>query len=451
MIDVVKKVAEIVKSSGGRALAVGGCVRDGLLGYGVINDFDIECFSISPERLEVDLSKAFELDLVGKSFGVIKLRHYDIDIAIPRKETKLGLGHRAFELEYDPQLSIREAASRRDFTVNAIYSDPLTGEIIDPWGGREDLEKGVLRHVSNHFSEDPLRVLRGMQFVSRFNLIADRETLGLCRAMTPENLPRERLIGEWKKLLIKGKSISRGLTFLRETGWVKYYPELESLIGCRQDKRWHPEGDVWNHTLCSLDAFAVERDEHDYGDDENLIVALAVLCHDFGKPLTTRCESYDGRIRSLGHDEAGVAPTISFLKRLTNEERILKEVPPLVKAHMRPFSLWKNKSSDSAIRRLSSDVGRIDRLLRVASADEGGRPPFPRQIEHLEWLKSQSLRLAVADAVPKPILMGRDLMDIGMKPSKEFGIILKNAYEAQLDGEFFDKAGAMQFVRRKFR
>jgi tRNA nucleotidyltransferase (CCA-adding enzyme) len=258
-------------------------------------------------------------------------------------------------------------------------------------------------------------------------------------------------MGEWKKLLIKGKSISRGLAFLRETGWVKYYPELESLIGCKQDKRWHPEGDVWNHTLCSLDAFAVERDEHDYGDDENLIVALAVLCHDFGKPLTTRCEGYDGRIRSLGHDEAGVAPTISFLKRLTNEERILKEVPPLVKAHMRPFALWKNKSSDSAIRRLSSDVGRIDRLLRVASADEGGRPPFPRQIEHLEWLKSQSLRLAVADAVPKPILMGRDLMDIGMKPSKEFGIILKNAYEAQLDGEFFDKAGAMQFVRRKFR
>ena len=239
---------------------------------------------------------------------------------------------------------MKEAAARRDFTINAIYRDPLTDEVIDPWGGCADLASRTLRHVSDHFREDPLRVLRGMQFVARFDLTPAPETVAVCRTMTPEGLPRERLFEEWAKLLTKGERISAGLEFLRAVGWTRYYPELNALIGCRQDPEWHPEGDVWNHTLCCLDAFARRRT----GEDD-LVVGLAVLCHDFGKPATTRYDRRARRLRSLGHDEKGVAPARSFLRRLTNEERLLKEVPPLVRCHMRPFALWKSRAGESSV------------------------------------------------------------------------------------------------------
>ena len=449
MTDEVRSVAELVKRAGGRALLVGGCVRDALLGLEP-KDFDIECFGISASDLQAALKERFELDLVGLSFGVIKLKHLEIDVALPRRETKLGLGHRAFEMEHDPTLTLEEASARRDFTVNAIYRDPLTDEILDPWNGRDDLAKRILRHVSPHFVEDPLRVLRGMQFVARFDLTPAPETIAICRGMTPENLARERLFEEWTKLLTKGVKISKGLAFLRDVGWVKYYPELERLIGCRQDPEWHPEGDVWNHTCCCLDAFARGRDQGSGIRDqaEDLVVGFAVLCHDFGKPACTAYDPVKRRIRSLGHDEEGVEPTLSFLRRLTNEERLLKDVPPLVRLHMRPFAMWRDRSSDGAIRRLAAKVVRIDRLIRVAAADDAGRPPFPSEPEPLRWLAEQAERLRVADSAPKPIVQGRDLIALGMKPGVEFGKILKSAYEAQLDGKFGDLEGGIEYVKK---
>ena len=443
--EAVREVAQLVREAGGRALLVGGCVRDALLG-GDPKDFDIECFGIAPDVLKETLARRFDLDLVGLSFGVIKLHRLDVDVALPRRETKLGLGHRAFGMEYDPTLSVAEAAARRDFTVNAIYRDPLTDETIDPWNGIADLKRRVLRHVGVHFGEDPLRVLRGMQFTARFGLAPAPETIAVCRGMTPEGLPAERLFEEWAKLLTKGVKISSGLNFLRETGWTRYYPELERLIGCKQAPEWHPEGDVWNHTLCCLDAFAAART----GDAaEDLVVGLAVLCHDFGKPATTAYDPVKRRIRSLGHDDAGVEPTLSFLRRLTNEERLLKEVPPLVRHHMRPFSMWKSGSGDSAIRRLAAKVVRIDRLVRVAAADDAGRPPFPREPEPLEWLLAQAERLRIADSAPKPIVQGRDLIALGLKPGVAFGPLLKACYEAQLDGVFADLEGGVAYLRRK--
>ena len=444
-METVREVAEIVRNAGGRALLVGGCVRDGLLG-GEPKDFDMECFGISSADLQKALSERFELDLVGVSFGVIKLHGHDIDVATPRRETKLGLGHRAFEMECDPSLTIEEASARRDFTINAIYRDPLTDEILDPWDGRGDLGKRILRHVGVHFREDPLRVLRGMQFVARFGLTAAPETIEVCRGMTPEGLAQERLMGEWSKLLLQGVEISKGLSFLRDTGWVRYYPELAALIGCKQAPEWHPEGDVWNHTLCCLDAYARARDEAGRNPEEDLVVGLAVLCHDFGKPACTAYDPAKKRIRSLGHDEAGVEPTLSFLRRLTNEERLFKEVPPLVRLHMRPFAMWRDKASDGAIRRLAANVVRIDRLLRVAAADDAGRPPFPSEPEPIKWLAMRARELEVAAAAPKPLVMGRDLIALGMKPGPEFGRILKAAYEAQLDGRFSTKEDGLSFV-----
>ena len=298
-------------------------------------------------------------------------------------------------------------------------------------------------------------MLRGMQFVARFNLSPAPETVEICRGMTPENLARERLFEEWSKLLLKGRRISKGLAFLRATGWVKYYPELERLIGCAQDPHWHPEGDVWNHTCCCLDAFAADRDrraaERGGAPDpvEDLVVGVAVLCHDFGKPACTAYDPVKKRIRSLGHDEAGVEPTLSFLSRLTNEERLLKEVPPLVRLHMRPFAMWRDKSSDGSIRRLAAKVVRIDRLIRVAAADDAGRPPYPSEPEPLKWLAEQAKRLEVEDSAPQPIVRGRDLIALGMKPSPEFGRILSALYDAQLDGEFSDLESGLGYFHRR--
>ena len=455
MDEAVLKIARCVREAGGRAFLVGGCVRDGLLGRDS-GDFDMEVFGVEPGVLRVALEKDFRLDLVGLSFGVLKIHGHDIDVSLPRRESKRGIGHKGFYIDSDPSLSLAEAASRRDFTVNAIYQDPLTGEYHDPYGGRGDLGRRVLRHVSGKFSEDPLRVLRGMQFIARFGLTPAPETVEICRSMTIEDLPPERLFGEWKKLLLKGVHVSRALNFLRDTGWVKYFPELNRLIGCEQSPEWHPEGDVWNHTCCCLDAFAAERDERRKTlsgealirqDHEDLIVALAVLCHDFGKPLCSRYDPEKKRIRSLGHDEAGAEPTLSFLRRLTNEERILKEVPPLVRNHMAPYAMWKSKSGAAAIRRLALRVGSMERLLRVCSADDRGRPPIQSDGSDLKWLAEQAELLRVMDSAPKPIVQGRDLIALGLKPSPQFGGILKRCFEAQLDGRFSDHAGAVAYLK----
>lgn len=438
------KIAEAVRNAGGRALLVGGWVRDALLGIRS-KDIDIEVYGLSSDELEALLNKYFRADRVGKAFAVYKLKGLPIDVSLPRRESKTGTGHKGFTVEGDPEMSFEEAASRRDFTLNAVMWDPLSNEIIDPYNGRKDIEKRQLRHVSDKFSEDPLRVLRGMQFVARFKLKPAAETIALCQNIEPEGLPKERLFEEWKKLLLRGIDISAGLNFLKDTGWVKYFPELEALIDCKQDAQWHPEGDVWVHTSHCLDAFARNRIDEEW---EDLIVGLAVLCHDFGKPLTTIVDE-EGRIRSPKHETVGLRPAESFLKRLTDEKAIIEEVLPLVETHMRPNALYKTDAGDAAIRRLARLVKRIDRLLRVVDADMGGRPPLPADSEAGEWLKKRAEDLAVKDAAPEPIILGRHLIEQGLKPGTHFGEILREAYEAQLDGAFQDIDGGLAWLNTK--
>ncbi len=443
--QVVGQIATAIKKAGGRALMVGGCVRDAMMGI-TPKDIDIEVFGIEAQHLERIVGENFEYDSCGVSFGVLKLKHIDIDISLPRRESKIGLGHRAFNIASDPFMSVEEASLRRDFTINSMYKDPLTGEIIDPNGGKNDLEQKILRHVSHKFSEDPLRVLRGAQFVARFDLEAHDTTIDICRAITPESLAAERIFEEWKKLILKGVKISKGLQFLQATNWVKYFPELNALIGCKQEPKWHPEGDVWEHTKCCLDFYAKNRIGEQY---EDLVVGMAVLCHDFGKPSCTFFDEKVGRLRSLGHDEKGVGPTYSFLSRMTNEEKFISDVVPLVKNHMRPFSMWRSDARDGAVRRLSCQVKRIDRLIRVCLADDGGRPPFPSDTSSLDWLAAQAKRLDVQDKAPKPILMGRDLLSLGLKAGPLFKKILDEAYDNQIEGVFSDLDGAKKWLKEK--
>ncbi|MEL7059342.1 MAG: HD domain-containing protein [Acidobacteriota bacterium] len=441
--EQLQHIAADVRRAGGRLLVVGGSIRDGLLGRPV-EDLDLEVYGLEPTRLEAVLARRFELDRVGQSFGVLKLRGLPIDVALPRRESKRGLGHRGFEIHSDPNLPFAEAARRRDFTINALGLDPRSGEVLDAHGGRRDLRRGVLRHVSEAFAEDPLRVLRAMQFAARLCFEVANETIDRCRTIDIEGLASERIFEEWRKLVLAGREISRGLDVLRRTRWLRYFPELAALVDCPQDPTWHPEGDVWRHTLHVMDAFAARR----LGEPrEDLIVGLACLCHDLGKPATTRFA--DGRWRSPGHEADGDMPTRRFLGRMTSERRLIDSVVPLVREHLKPFQLFDAAAGPAAIRRLARRVGRIDRLARVARADHAGRPPLPAEpFPAVDWLEARAAELALEAQAPKPIVLGRHLLEMGFAPGPALGRALAALFERQLDGVFEDLDGGRQEARR---
>ena len=440
--EAAASICAAVAHRGGRAQFIGGCVRDALLGRAA-TDLDIEVFGLEPQVLRVELERIGPVSLVGESFGVLKMHGLPIDVSIPRRERKAGSGHRGFIVDADPGLSPEAAAARRDFTVNAIGWDPLRRELVDPFHGETDLKRRILRHTSHQFAEDPLRVLRGMQFVARLGLTATPETVRVCANIEPEGLAPERIFEEWRKLLLTGETISAGLRFLADTGWIRYFPEFGALVGCPQDPQWHPEGDVWTHTGHVMDAFATERLDDPW---EDLVVGLACLCHDLGKPATTAM--IDGRWRSPGHEEAGVAPTVGFLSRLTNQGQLAQEVVPLVADHLKPDQLYLANASAAAVRRLARRVLRLDRLLRVATADRNGRPPSPRDdFPAGRWLTALARELDVLDQPPEPLVRGRDLIAIGLEPGKQFKPLLDAAYEAQLDGAFTSVEAGLEYLR----
>ena len=455
----LRRLVDVVVAAGGQPIAVGGAVRDHLLGLAP-KDVDVEVSGLGLADLEACLLGAgFTVHAVGRSFGVLKVdvvvvaddRTWScrevIDVALPRTESKLGRGHKGFVVHSDPDLPFAAAAARRDFTLNALGVDLVTGVILDPWGGIADLEAGLLRHVSDAFDEDPLRVLRAAQFVARFGLDVDDSTLLRCQALGPEllTLPTERVGEELKKLLVKGVWPSLGLAFLRRAGVVDVlFPELHALIGCEQEPEWHPEGDVWTHTLMVCDEGARLCRESGVNDHEIFTIALAALCHDLGKPGTTAVQG--GRIRSRDHEAQGEAPTRRLLQRLGIAHNVVDDVVALVRDHLKPFQLWREREvlQDGAIRRLALRVP-IERLVCVARADHFGRTTPEALLRHDPagvWLLERARALAVKDAAPRPLLQGRDLVSRGLRPGKEFGAVLAAAFEAQLDGLFDERVGA---------
>ena len=438
----LRRIEQAVRRDGGRTWLVGGSVRDLLLGMQPC-ELDIEISGLPPGQLHTLLEKHFSTQFVGKTFGVFKLDGLPIDISIP---SRLIVDHGSVSgllRQADPHMEIDEALARRDFTVNAMAWDPDTLELRDPFDGQADLAAHILRHASDRFAEDPLRVLRGMQLAARFELTPAPETVELCRTLSQDALPSERLWEEWKKLLLLGVKPSMGLQFLRDSGWLRFYPELAALQDCPQDPTWHPEGDVWIHTLHCLDWFAGERTGP---QDDDLIVGLGILCHDFGKPLTTRTDF--GSITSRGHEQEGEEPARRFLARLTNQESILSEVLPLVRCHLRPRALYDAQASDSAVRRLAWHVQRIDRLVRVARADHAGRPPKPFDgFPAGEWLLERAKRLEVHAQAPAPIVMGRHLLELGIQSGPEMGKLLDDCYEAQIDGLFSTLEEGLTYAR----
>jgi tRNA nucleotidyltransferase (CCA-adding enzyme) len=435
-------LSEAAKCAGGRAMLVGGCVRDEVMGIEP-KDWDLEVYGVQPEKLREILDSFGDVNVVGEVFTVYKIGNH-LDVSIPRRERKIGKGHRGFVVEGDPDMSFEEACSRRDFTINAILKDPLTGEIIDPFDGRVDIERKLLRHVSSEtFAEDSLRVLRAAQFAARFEFDIERGTIEICKAIDITDLPKERIWGEFEKLLLKANRPSIGLKWLYEFGVAEQIlPELESLVGVPQEPEWHPEGNVDVHTLMVVDEARKLINDLDY--PRQVAVMLGALAHDFGKPTTT--EFIDGRTRSLGHDEAGVVPTLSFLDTLgiftLDGYDVRNQVVQLVRYHLKPGEYYKAKTpvGDGAFRRLARKV-EPDLLYRVAKADSLGRNPdwLPKEKSFdaapQEWFIEKVRELEIQKKAPDPILMGRHLIDLGLNPSPKFKRILDVVYEMQLDGK----------------
>ena len=427
-----KAVMEAIRSAGGRPMIVGGWVRDHLLGI-ESKDLDIEVLGMDAATLESVLARFGKVNAIGRAFGVFKLGADATDYSLPRADSKVSPGHRGFAVEVDPGLDFAQAARRRDLTINAIGMDAVTGEIVDPHGGREDLAARRLRATDETaFSEDPLRGLRVAQLGARLAMRPDPTLVRLCRALDLSEIAGERIGEEMTKLLVRAERPSLGLAILEETELLRFMPELDALRGVEQDPQWHPEGDVWTHTLMVVDEAAKLRT----GTADDLVLMLGALCHDLGKPATT--EHVDGRVRARAHEEAGVAPTETLLERWRMRKATSKQVQALVAYHLAPAVYPKNRAKRPAYKRLVRKLAAAgttpEMLERVARADQMGRTTeealtgrFDAGAQFLERAREKEIvRDAANDAVK-----GRHLIAEGMTPGPAFRTILDRCREVQ--------------------
>ena len=429
----IRALAREIREAGGRGFLVGGAVRDRLRGEPAA-DWDLEVHGLSIDRLEEVLSAHGQVIAVGRAFGVLRLTGIDADFSVPRRDSRIGTGHRGFRAELDPALSPEDAVRRRDLTVNALMLDPLTGEVLDPAGGLADMRQHRLRAVDPlTFPEDPLRPLRVAQLAARLEYDVDQDLLALCRSIDLSALPAERVWDEWEKMLLLGRRPSLGLEFLRAAELLALTPELQALIGVLQDPEWHPEGDVWEHTLRSADAAARLRVGERAAD---LPLMFGALCHDLGKAVTT--ELVKGRWHSYEHEVVGVALAHGMLARLGAPGWLVTAVGTLVRWHLQPAALHHHGGGPRAYRRLARALQaggvQIKLLERVARADSLGRTTpealagvFPEGDRFLREAEA----LAVHDAAPADVVLGRHLIGRGLPPGPGFGPILARCREVQ--------------------
>jgi tRNA nucleotidyltransferase (CCA-adding enzyme) len=445
-LDTAIAIARHARDAGGRALIVGGWVRDQLMGR-ASKDIDIEVYGLDGGTLKTLLARFGTVNTVGESFTVYKVA--GLDVSLPRRESKTGRGHKGFTVEGDPALSPADAARRRDFTINSIAWDPLTDEYLDPFEGRRDLARRVLRAVDPRtFADDSLRVLRAVQFAARFEFALDPGTIALCRRIPLDDLPAERIWGEIEKLLLRAPRPSIGFAVALDLSVIeRLFPELDALVGCPQEPEWHPEGDVWVHTLLVIDGARLRIDDLEY--PQQVAVMLGAVCHDLGKPPTTAV--IDGRIRSLDHEEQGVPPARAFLDRLNIQSMlgydVRHQVLGIVANHLKPgmFAQAQPPVGDGAYRRLAQKVD-LELLARVAKADcEGRGGGF--DCSAMDAFLERARALGVEHAAPAPLVKGRHLLELGVRPGPAVGEVLKQVYERQLDGTVADFDGAMTLAR----
>lgn len=448
-------IAERVRDVGGRLLFVGGAVRDILLNLET-KDFDAEVFGIEENVLLPVLESFGKVELVGKAFSVYKLQHLNLDVSLPRRDVKTAPGHRGFRVEVAPFISFHDAASRRDLTINSMGYDPLTGEILDPFGGRDDIRHKKLRPTDKgRFGEDPLRALRAAVFAARFEMEADDSLRDVMKGQDLSELPGERLREEFVKLFMKSMRPSLCFRLLDEVGLLRFFPEILALKGVPQNTYWHPEGDVWTHTMMVVDYGAQHPP---VGHDKRFMLMLAALCHDFGKPLTTTIEE-EGAIRAKGHEEAGVAPTETFLRRLKIPRRLEKQIKLLVRHHLKPVQYASPDTPQERFLFLSRELqkegltlkdlawlARVDGMGRTTSfALEGLCPDVDAFSNRADALSADD-PLTIAD-----VLTGEDLIEVGYAPGPSMGALLERARHLQYAQNIKSKAKLIQALLKEKR
>jgi len=463
------RIAEALAEIGATTYVVGGYVRDLILGK-ESKDVDLEVYSVEPAIVLDELRKFPFVDhaeIHGKAFSTILVTTLDgqhIDVNFPRRENKVGKGHAGFSVEIDPYMSIEDATGRRDFTINGIMQDALDQtKYYDRCSGVADLQGGILRHIGPAFAEDPLRVFRGMQFAARFDMQLWPDTAHLCQKMFPtlSELSKERVYQEFWKLCVRGEKPSRGLQFLRESGAIKMFPELVSLIGCPQSEKHHPEGDVWVHTCMVADAMVITlKKENELSEEDRFVLVMSAICHDFGKPCTTVLQE-DGRITSYGHDAEAEPLVRSFMERIGCPEKYIARVLKLVTSHMATIAYNKKGPSSRNIRRLAKrlwdkkDAHRetIYRLVLLCVADSmgtGSNPGYAAEMSVASKAHEMEYYHGVPDAIV-PYLTGKDLIDAGLKPGPQFAKILGEAQQLQDDEEIKSRDMALQWFRNRIK
>lgn len=433
--DMANKIAQLVAQQGGTAYYVGGYVRDKIR-QKENKDIDIEVHGIYPSQLEVILDSLGERITIGESFGIYNLKGYSLDIAMPRKEKNRGTGHKDFDVCIDPFIGTYKAAMRRDFTINALLEDILTSEVIDHFGGVDDIHNGVVRHINDiTFAEDPLRVLRSAQFAARFGYSVADETIALCNRMDLAPLPKERILGEVEKALLKSDKPSVFFEVLLKMNQLSlWFPELEQTIGVQQNPKHHAEGDVWTHTMMVMDVAVRYRDKV----ANPLGFMLSAITHDFGKILCT--EVVNGEIHAYEHETIGLPLVESFMTRLTSEKALIKYVMNLSEYHMKPNMLAADHSSIKATNKMFDRSVDPEALIYIAVSDGLGKIAPREYISYDDFFMD---RLAVyREYMSRPYVMGRDLIAEGVSPSERFSEYLDFAHKLRLAG--IDKENALR-------
>lgn len=470
LLEPANELAMRIKSMGGQALLVGGFVRDSLTGM-VSKDADMEVYGVDADTLERTLHQLYpeKVDTVGRSFGVLKVflgDGLDLDVSIPRRESKTGSGHKGFAVTGDPNMSVKEAARRRDFTMNSLAADPLTGQIVDSFGGMDDIKNKILRVTDpERFQDDPLRVYRAVQFAARLGFTIEPKSFELMREMVErgdlDELSPERVTEELKKLLLKSERPSVGFEYMRELGIIERdYPELHSLIGVEQEPEWHPEGDVWIHTMMVLDQAATIS--KDFSPEERLQITVGALVHDLGKPPTTKRMEKHGvmRITSLGHEEAGVEPAKQLLGRFIFGDEVERAAVAAARDHLKPGMLhraWeKGELNDeqyaNALRKwLKRSLPISWRVLLAASeSDYRGRTLPGVQTEPYaagEHAARVILERGLDKEAATPLVQGRDLIALGLKPGPIFRRLIDKIEHARDEGRITSREEALDLAK----
>lgn len=411
---------------------VGGVVRDDILGA-TPKDVDVEVYGLPLDQLQSLLGRHGKVHLVGRRFGVLMIAGLNVEWSVPRRDSS---GRHPL-VAMDQGLSFRQASRRRDLTINAMLRDVLTGELIDPWDGRGDLGKKILRTPDpSLFVQDPLRFYRVMQFAARLEMTPDATLQKTCRRMDISGVSRERIEEEFEKMWLLSRRPSLGLKWLESTGRLAdVLPELVALKGAAQDAQWHPEGDVWTHTLQVVDAAAGLRE----GDRErDLMLLWAALLHDIAKPETSTVEQ--GRIRTPLHDKLGAQKAGEVLGRIVGRESLIRGTVKLVAQHMKPLQFHQNKSSEKAFKRLAAKLhpeADLELLATLASADyrgtnPEGAAPLEGDSAMIGWFREMMRGSRVEKGPEKPVLLGRHLLDT-VPAGPEMGRLLEEAYWIQID------------------